>query len=70
MVAKKTHIGEIVDNKACPECGKKHSCEYCDDWHYCDCGYWWSELDGKTINCESYPPSCEQIQEEKGDDEK
>jgi len=43
-------IGQIIkSNTQCPECKLPHNCDFCDDWHYCDCGYWWKVKEGKII---------------------
>ena len=43
-------IGQTIrDNTKCPKCKRLHNCSYCDDWHYCDCGYWWKVREGKII---------------------
>ena len=69
MNKNKSYIGKKTDSKNCPNCGRSHTkehCSYCDDWHYCDyedCGYWWSCLDGETIDREAFEEvdGCEEI---------
>jgi len=44
-----THVGEATDNNRCPHCKQDHNCDYCDDWHYCNCGYWWKAREGRIV---------------------
>lgn len=44
----------------CPRCRQKHSCELCDDWHYCDCGNWWKTRDGHITKQSYVPPELEE----------
>jgi len=53
-----------TDNKTCPKCKRPHTHEYCDDWHYCDCGYWWETNNNGVIIRESFEEKEEELLDE------